>query len=112
MAIYRERWIKNWQTCIELESQIEIKSKFMRFSYLKLQMRFIYIRKINFSLVRRRLGLLSAQSCKSTGNLQSTTGTELTLDRPCTSAVGKLLFPHSEEGWVCCTPNVMQTLVF
>ena len=29
-----------------------------------------------------------------------------------TFTVGKLLFPHSEEGWACCTPNVVQTLVF
>ena len=36
----------------------------------------------------------------------------MTLDRSCTSTVGKLLFPQSEEGWTCCTPNVVQTLIF
>ena len=35
-----------------------------------------------------------------------------TLDRLCTSIVGKLLFPQSEEGWACCTSNTVQTLVF
>ena len=34
------------------------------------------------------------------------------LDRHCTSTVGKLFFPQSEDGWTCCTPSVVQTLVF
>ena len=34
------------------------------------------------------------------------------MDRPCTSTIRKLLFPQSEEDWACCTPNVVQTLVF
>ena len=31
---------------------------------------------------------------------------------PCTFTVGKWLFPQSEEGWACCTSNIVQTLVF
>ena len=32
--------------------------------------------------------------------------------RDCTSTVGKLLFPQSEEGWAFCTSNIIQTLGF
>ena len=31
---------------------------------------------------------------------------------PCTFTVGKLLFRQLEEGWACCTSNIVQTLVF
>ena len=62
-------------------------------------------------VLQRRLPV-SKQLCTKTSILQSTAGAEYTLDRPCTSTVVKLLFPQSEEGWACCTPNVVQTLVF
>ena len=39
-------------------------------------------------------------------------GVDYTLGRPCTFIVGKLLFLQKEEGWVCCTSNVAQTLIF
>ena len=31
---------------------------------------------------------------------------------PCTSSVGRLLFPQSEKSWAYCTPNIVQTLLF
>ena len=73
---------------------------------------YIYCWEITFSTLGRRLGLLYSQCCKNAGILQSTTGSEYTLDRPCTFTVGKLHLPQSEEGWACCTPNVVKTLVF
>ena len=34
------------------------------------------------------------------------------LGGPCPFTIGTLLFSQSEGGWACCTPNVVQTMVF